>query len=69
MITVAELVNESGNVWTLTRVPDGSLLARIEGRAERVLGPAAACLVADHGFEVGRWSECGPGRYAYEVDS
>lgn len=68
MVTVAELVNESGNVWLLIRMPDGSLLARIEGRAERVLGPAAACLVADHGFKVGRWSERDPGRYVYQVD-
>jgi hypothetical protein len=66
---LAELVNVSGDVWMLTRVGDGAQLARIEGRAERVLGPAAACLVADHGFEEGRWSECGPGRYAYQVES
>ena len=67
MVPVAELVNEGGNVWTLTRVADGTLLGRLEGCAERVLGPAAACLVADHGFEAGQWNERGPGRYEYQV--
>lgn len=64
--TVATLSNTNGNVWHLTRT-DGQLLCILEGGEAAILGPAAGCLVADHGFARGEWVRRGPGRHSYRV--
>ena len=68
METAATLANTNANVWHLCDA-GGHHLAALEGVEDKVLGPAAACLVADHGLPAGEWIRRGPGRYSYQVTS
>lgn len=63
--TLATISSEDGRVWLVTDPADGRLLVRLEGAERRVLGSAAASLVADHGLPKGQWSPCGHRHYVY----
>lgn len=64
--TVATLSNTNGNVWHLNAA-DGRHLCTLTGSEAAILGPASACLVADHGLPPGEWVRRGPGRHSYQV--
>jgi hypothetical protein len=60
----AALENIGTNEWQVSS-PEGKALVKLTGAEARVLGPAAASLVADYGYPRGDWVQAGPGRYNY----